>query len=210
MNNKKNTAPAINPARVSISPGNTKMGHIPSVSLPPVITCAHGCACAKKCYAAKLCRLYKNTRDAYARNLDILRDDPVSYWLQVEAAAMTTRFFRYHVSGDIPGADYLAHMVDLARRQPATEFLAFTKKYSLVNDFLTRDEIPANLHVIFSAWPGMNMENPHALPVAAVIFKGEEPRDGWKVCPGNCADCAARGVGCWELKPGETIAFYEH
>jgi hypothetical protein len=123
---------------------------------------------------------------------------------------MTTRFFRYHVSGDIPDADYLGRMVDLARKIPGTEFLAFTKKYDLVNDFLTRDEIPANLHIIFSAWPGMEMNNPHGLPVAAVIFKGDEPRDGWKVCPGSCASCAARGVGCWELKHGETIAFYEH
>lgn len=51
---------------------------------------------------------------------------------------------------------------------------------------------------------------PHGVPTAAVIFKGEEPRDGWKVCGGNCTECACRGVGCWELKPGETIAFYEH
>ena len=42
--------------KISISPGNQKMGFIPSVSLPPVVTCAHGCTCAKKCYAAKLCQ----------------------------------------------------------------------------------------------------------------------------------------------------------
>ena len=42
--------------KVSISKGNSKMGAIPSVSLPPITTCAAGCTCAKKCYAAKLCR----------------------------------------------------------------------------------------------------------------------------------------------------------
>lgn len=198
------------PNRISISPGNTKMGAIPSISLPPVITCANGCTCAKKCYAAKLCRLRPAVREAYARNLDILRTAPESYWLQVEAAATCSRFFRYHVSGDIPNADYLARMVDLARKHPETEFLAFTKQYKIVNDLLTREALPANLRLIFSAWPGMVMDNPHELPVAEVIFKGEGPRPGWKVCGGNCAECACRGVGCWELKSGETIAFYEH
>ena len=202
----KNTAP-----RVSISPGNNKMGAIPSVSLPPVITCPAGCPCAAKCYAAKLCRLRPSVRDAYARNLAILREDPAAYWLQVKAAASVTRFFRFHVSGDIPDYSYFVNMVDMARDLPGTEFLAFTKRYEVVNDFITHDgDIPGNLHVIFSEWPGLDIDNPHNMPAAAVIFKGEEPRENWKVCPGNCSDCAARGVGCWELKKGETIAFYEH
>ena len=54
------------------------------------------------------------------------------------------------------------------------------------------------------------MENPHGLPVANVIFRGEKPADGWKICGGNCAECACRGGGCWELERGESIAFYEH
>lgn len=57
---------------------------------------------------------------------------------------------------------------------------------------------------------GWTVPNPHNLPTSAVIFKGTEPRDGWKVCGGNCAECACRGCGCWELKKGETIAFYQH
>ena len=200
-----------NPARISISPGNVKMGAIPSVSLPPVITCAPGCTCARKCYALRIARLRKTVRDAYARNLDILNNDPASYWLQVEAAAATTRYFRYHVSGDIVNAAYLENMAAIARKQPATHFLAFTKKYSLVNDYISNgNKIPDNLHIIFSAWPGMPMDNPHGLPVAEVIFKGQDPRDDWKICGGNCAECACRGCGCWELKPGEVIAFYEH
>lgn len=197
--------------KVSISPGNAKMGAIPSVSLPPVITCAHGCKCAEKCYAVKLCRIRRSVRNAYDRNLQILVDDPRSYWTQVQAAAMSSRFFRFHVSGDIIDRDYLHNMVQMAETLPNAHFLAFTKCYDLINDYLdTWDQFPDNLHLIFSAWPGMPMSNPYNLPVANVIFKGQNPDDSWKICGGNCAECACRGVGCWELKKGEHIAFYEH
>lgn len=196
--------------KISISPGNNKMGYIPSVSLPPVVTCANGCKCAQKCYAARLCKIRKTVRNAYDRNLDILTQDPAAYWLQVKAAAMVTKYFRFHVSGDIVNADYFRNMCQLARELPGTTFIAFTKKYNLINECLNSQELPGNLKIIFSAWPGMPMENPHNLPVANVIFKGQQPADNWKICGGNCAECACRGVGCWELRPGEQIAFYEH
>lgn len=196
--------------KLSVSNGNAKMGAVPSVSLPPVITCAAGCKCAQKCYAARLCRIRKNVREAYANNLELWRTDPDAFELQAMAAASTTRFFRWHVAGDIVSPGYLAMMARIAERLPHTEFLAFTKQYDTVNAFATENTIPGNLNIIFSAWPGMYMDNPHNFPVAQVIFKGQAPADGWKVCGGNCAECACRGVGCWQLQPGETICFAEH
>ena len=200
----------INNNKVSISKGNSKMGFIPSVSLPPIVTCAKGCTCAKKCYAAKLCRIYGTVSKAYARNLAILKNDIDDYFIQVKAAAMVNKYFRFHVSGDIPDMNYLDRMVKLAQDLPGTTFLAFTKQYNFINNFLQYAAIPDNLKIIFSEWPGMPMENPHNLPVAHVIFRGQQPADHWKICGGNCTECACRGVGCWELKTGEHIAFYEH
>ena len=135
---------------VSISAGNRKMGAIPSVSLPPVVTCAAGCKCAAKCYAAKLCRIYPTVREAYTRNLEIYRSSPAEYFAQVKAAAATTRFFRWHVSGDIIGAEYFSGMVQTARDLPGTAFLAFTKKYNIVNrDIEKFGPRPDNLKIIF-------------------------------------------------------------
>lgn len=197
--------------KISISAGNRKMGAIPSVSLPACTTCNPSAPCFKKCYAAKISRLYTNTRNAYARNLDALNADPAGYWLQVKAAAMTSRFFRFHVSGDIPNAAYFSEMVQTARELPNTRFLAFTKQFNIVNNFLNGGgEIPENLKIIFSNWGAWKCENPHGLPVCEVIFKGETPPDNWKICGGNCTECACRGVGCWELKRGEVIGIYEH
>lgn len=198
--------------KISISKGNSKMGAIPSVSLPPVKTCAAGVPCASKCYAAKMCKLRPSVRDAYERNLQELLENPESYWAQVRGAAAGSRFFRFHVSGDILDVMYLYDMALTARMLPHTTFLAFTKRYDIVNDFIAGGcDIPENLKIIFSEWGDCwDVPNPYNLPTAAVIFKGAEIPEHWKICGGNCYACACRGVGCWELKSGETIAFYEH
>ena len=196
---------------VSISTGNRKMGEIPSVSLPPIVTCKNCATCAKKCYAAKLCRIYKSVREAYERNLDILKNDRDSYFEQVTTACKMTRYFRFHVSGDIIDVDYLYRMVKVARTCKNTEILAFTKNYEDCNAYFENHRKPRNLHLIYSLpFNGATIENPHNMPTAAVILRGEDPKANYKVCGGNCTECACKGVGCWELKKGETIAFYEH
>lgn len=197
--------------QVSISNGNAKMGAIPSVSLPACVTCNPSAPCFKKCYAVRLARRYKTVTAAYERNLEILSTNPALYWSSVYTAAATVKYFRYHVSGDIPNIEYFAHMVQLADALPGTTFLAFTKQYPIVNAYLNNGgTIPANLVIIYSNWGSWKCENPHNLPVCEVVLKGSAPAPDWKVCGGNCTECACRGVGCWELKNGDTIAIYEH
>lgn len=197
--------------KLAISKRNSKMGEIPSVSLPPIITCKHCETCKYKCYALKLCKFRKTMLQSYERNYELLKVNRDSYFLQIKAAASMTRFFRYHVSGDIVDIDYLHRMCKLARELKETEFLCFTKNYEDVNEYLTNHRKPKNMHLIFSLpFDGAEIDNPHNLPTAAVILKGNEPKDEWKICGGNCTECACRGVGCWELKKGETIAFYQH
>ena len=187
------------------------MGSIPSVSLPACITCNPSAPCFKLCYAAKISRLYKTVSAAYQRNLEILKTGPALYWDGVREGAQMARYFRFHVSGDIPNADYFAEMVKLARDLPHTSFLAFTKQYTIVNDYLNAGGvIPENLKVILSNWGSWKCDNPHGLPECEIILKGSEPAPNWKICGGNCTECACRGIGCWELKNGETIAIYQH
>ena len=197
---------------VKISPGNSKMGSIPSVSLPAVKTC-RSCACNQKCYALKLERLRKTVREAYQNNLEVLRSDPETYWREVEAAVMLARFFRFHVSGDIPDYDYLVHMIGVAERNPHCEILCFTKKYELVNRWLfERRRFPGNLHMIFSAWAGLPMVNPFSLPEAHVRYRDgtTTAREDAEECGGNCTECAVTDSGCWVLKCGRQVVFNEH
>ena len=201
----------MNQQKVSISHGNRKMGEIPSVSLPACVTCNPDAPCFKECYAAKIERIYKTAAASYKRNLNILESDPAAYWLQVRAAASMARYFRFHVSGDIPNSDYLNNMITLAQDLKNTKFLVFTKQYKLVNDYLNAGGvIPENLKVIFSNWGSWKCNNPHSLPVCEVIFKGDIVKDQWKICGGNCTECACRGIGCWEVQKNETIAIYKH
>lgn len=197
---------------VSISRGNSKMGAIPSVSLPSVVTC-RACACQQKCYARKLERIYKNVAESYQNNLRVLQEAPDVYWREVEASIMMSRFFRFHVSGDIPNTAYLVRMVEVASRQTHCEILCFTKKFELVNEYIAaHGGLPPNLHMVFSAWVGLEMVNPFSLPEAHVRYRdgSTTARPDAVKCNGNCTECATTDGGCWTLRRGEQVVFDEH
>lgn len=197
---------------IKVSLKNSKMGAIPSVSLPSWTTCRPDCQCRQKCYAHRIERLRKNVRESYQHNLEVLNNDPDTYWRELEGILMMSRFFRFHVSGDIPSIEYLYRMANICTRQSHCEVLCFTKRYEWVNHLLKSKVLPKNLHLIFSVWKGLLCENIHNLPEAHVLY-----RDGTttasndaKLCNGNCAECAVAGNGCWTLQKGEQIMFHEH
>ena len=219
---------------VKISKGNSKLGAIPSVSLPSVKTCRH-CVCQEKCYAKRLERLRPSVRNAYQHNLDVLNSDPETYWREVEASIMMSRFFRFHVSGDIPSEEYFRKMVEIAKRNPHCQILCFTKKYEIVNEsiswmylasiagttihppfgtvsLMADAVIPENLHIIFSGWVGLDMVNPFSLPEAHVRYRdgSTTARDDAIECNGNCTECALTEGGCWNLQKGQQVVFNEH
>ena len=198
---------------VKISNGNAKMGAIPSVSLHAGVTCRSDCECSKKCYAKRLERMRPSVRQAYKHNYDLLNSDPNTYWREVEASIMMSRFFRFHVSGDIPDATYFEHMVDIARTNTHCEILCFTKKYDIVNSHINIiGKLPKNLPIIFSGWHDIEMVNPYNLPEAHVRYRdgSTTAREDAKLCGGNCTECAITDGGCWTAKHGEQVVFNEH
>ena len=198
---------------VKISPGNSKLGSIPSVSLPAGRSCRSDAPCYKKCYAMKLERMRPSVRYAYENNLNVLLNSPDIYFREVEASIMMSRFFRFHVSGDIPDNVYFAHMIEIAERNKHCDILCFTKKYDIINEFLELGgKIPSNLHMIFSAWEGFNMDNPYLLPEAHVRYRDGKTtaKAGAYECSGNCTECVLTDGGCWSLKKGEQVVFNEH
>lgn len=201
-----------------ISKGNKKMGSIASVSLPSVVTCKI-CECNRKCYAKRMENRWKNVKESYQNNLETLQNDPEKYWKTVENAILKSDYFRFHVSGDIPDMDYFERMVDVAKRNKHCEILCFTKKYELVNEYVMNGGcVPNNLHIIFSRWRGLEMNNMFRFPEAHVAYRDgtTTASENAKKCGGNCTECASVGTGCWTLRRGgveghgEQIVFAEH
>jgi len=202
--------------RVTISAGNDKMGAVKSVSLMPLTTCpfrAWG-TCGNYCYACAMADngARKNVAASYARNTAVWLADPGKYWAAVRAAVAGSRFFRFHVAGDIPTADYCAEMFRTAADFPKCDILVFTKQFEIVNAEIAArgGSIPANLHIMFSGGPEIDMKNPYNIPVALFIPYGETAPENAKVCGGNCLECGCRGVGCWQLAAGDILALHEH
>lgn len=199
---------------VHISYGVSKLGaDIPSVNLPVGCTCRKDAPCFKKCYARRGRFSFMRNRAHLETNLELWHCDPWFFEQEVTIAAFRSRFFRWHSSGDIPDADYLAMMVRIARNLHSTRFLCFTKKYELVNAYIAaHGALPDNLTVVLSAWGSFQPENPYGLPVVHILFRHEAAPipENARPCPSYCGDCVTTGISCWDLKHGEAVVFHEH
>jgi ferredoxin len=204
-------------ARIHISAGNAKLGAIMNISLPPVVTCSNCGSCSKYCYAVKSYNRFTGTAASWNANYLYFLTDPVGYFDDISDAVKLQRFFRWHVSGDIVNGAYLAGMIRVARKNPKTEFLAFTKAYQVVNAAIAAGAvIPANLHLLFSAAPGVDMPNPYRLPECHISFADPAQNtytggaEYVHYCGGNCTECAIGGCGCFFLKPGDVTIINQH
>lgn len=214
INARNEYAANIDEQHVYISSGNRKTGFsVPSVSLIPVADCSNCSGCSRLCYDLRNDCIYNGVTDTRARNSAIARTQIDRYFQEIKQACRAFRFFRWHIGGDILNAAYLLGMIETATACPHCTFLAFTKRYDLVNAYIQDGgEIPANLQLIFSAWPGMELNNPFNFPVSSPLFidgshaAGSNPIS----CPGNCSNCAVMGSSCWTLKKGQGVTFAAH
>ena len=201
---------------VHISRGNSKLGAaIPSVNLPPGLTCRPDAPCLRLCYARKGRFAFSHNKDLLIRNLFIWQDNPERFEKDVECAAYVSRFFRWHGTGDIPDPAYLNMMIRVANNCHDTSFLCFTKKFELVNALISANgagAIPENLHMVFSAWGDFLPENPFNLPAAYIRLKSRDSfiPDDARQCSGYCGNCVLTGSSCWDLKSGESVYFNQH
>lgn len=205
----------MNTTQIHISTQNSKLGEsIPSINLPAIITCRKGCPCAKYCYARKGNFCYNTVKKSLQNNLDIYLKSPQAYFNQIKSTLylIPYKHFRYHSSGDIVDMEYLENMVELANEIKQTKFLCFTKKYEIVNEYLTKNKgkLPKNLNIVLSCWGDFIPENPYNLPTTYVKF-GDDYLDSFipnkaVVCNGHCENCFA----CWNLKKGQSMYFNKH
>ena len=200
---------------VTLTRGNTKLGRVLNLSLPPPKTCDHSLPCYKGgCYALRSCyNLYPEVRKAWDGNWRAWKKHGLGFFESVHEAVAKVRpeLFRWHVGGDIPDADYLYGMLGLARLHPETRFRAFTKKYDIVKAQARDIRKHKNLTVSLSMWPGLKC-HPATIRAWSTSWvrdhKNPDPRipETAKECSGKCDTCQL----CWGLKPGESVVFDKH
>lgn len=201
---------------VKISTTNSKLGLIPSVNLPPILSCRDKCPCANDCYARKGRYRFKNVQESLLNNLQIYKNNPAQYFKEIhdsiDTGIVVYSYFRWHAAGDIVDKEYFNGMVKLACELKSTSFLAFTKKFEIVNNFLNYgNSLPENLHIVYSAWgKDFVFDNPYEFPVAYVRFKdsllnGNIPADAVE-CSGDCTNCLL----CWHITKGQSVVFNKH
>ena len=186
----------------------------------PVITCREDAPCKKTgCYCMKGTQQMATVQGAYYRNYRLYHEDPVNFWNQVwfKLAHCGLLRCRYFDCGDCPDYAFVEGMVATAKKFPEMKFMAFTKKYFLVNQWIDNNgNLPDNLNIIFSAWDkDWEVLNPHHMPVAYVDFKDSEKTpvlpEKYQTCPNQkdktitCSMCGK----CWRKDLG-AVVFKQH
>lgn len=198
--------------KVHVSDGNTKIGKTMNVSLTPVDSCITGAPCAKQCYARNPYRRFKLVKQHWDSNYRFAKRDPEGFILEISKVIYKKKpkWFRWHVSGDIPSGEYLANVVALARGNPETEFELFTKRYDLL-DKLDLRKVPSNLHIVASVWPGLGVPRSVMQRYPLGFYRNEKmpdpriPSDAF-TCPGKCEKCRR----CWSMRKTQSVVFNHH
>ena len=182
----------------------------------PVCTCRTDAPCKATCYACKGFQQMANVQAAYYRNLRLYYDDPGNFFEQVYCKVKFSGLPKVRIfdSGDFPDMAFLVRLVELCKKTPNTKYMAFTKQYELVNDYIDKNgKLPDNLNIMFSAWDRLwEVPNPHDLGIAYVDFNDKRmnpdfPKNAF-VCPGREATCSACGA-CWSKKL-KAVVFHQH
>lgn len=199
----KYMAMPIDEIKLCISKGNSKIGKVLNVSLPPILSCGNCKECKHFCYDIRACVQYaKSVINARARNYVLLLRNRDEYFAQIDKACTSrkkNKMFRWHVSGDIIDIDYFFRMVEIARKHPDFVFWTYTKMYHIVNEYCDKygkDSIPNNFSVMFSEWKGMPLVNPYHFGEFRALYESENIPENTYYCPGNCDVCKALNRGC--------------
>jgi len=191
---------------VKVSLGNSKLGKIANVSLPPIVACVLAAAklCGKSCYAKKAYVNYPTAKNAWDGNFEVLQNSPAEFFQGIREllAKHNPEFFRWWVSGDTRTQEELDEQIAIAREFPTVKFLMFTKNHAL-----NFRKLPENFVVVFSMWPGYG--NTRKKMPRAWMDDGTDRRipDEAFECAGNCERCMV----CWHLPTiGVDVVFKKH
>ena len=198
---------------LSFSEGNTKTDKlVPSISLRPILDCSNCKHCANSCYDIRNDIRYQVHYNSRAKNYVVWKKNPNIYFDLISAYCKNKQAFRWHIGGDIQNYNYLNGVVKVTKENRHCRFLIFTKMFALCNVYFEKHRKPSNLQIIYSAWIGQDMPNPHNFPTSHLLYADgtTSASDGARLCTGNCSECLTTNKGCWSLKKGQQVVFMAH
>ena len=199
---------------VTIQRGNSKMGNVMHINLPPPMTCKGRPCLTDGCYAMKFYKIRKEVKNSWDSNWEALVTDRHKYFESIAEAIgkVKPKMFRWHSAGDIPDINYLFRMEAVAVQFPDTKFMCFTKQLEIVFDAERMSTgMIRPIRYVLSGWPGFNVPKQlrKMFPTAWLCDERDPdpniPTDSLP-CSGGCETC---GV-CWALKPGQSVMFLKH
>ena len=184
-----------------VSRWNTKLGVLPSFSLPVLKTCPGKTEfCSRLCYGLRGRFTHQKMREIYQTNLKASKQADFVERIVREILKTKTRAFRLHVVGDFYSVEYVEKWIEIADRLPDVKFFGSTRSW----------RVPELRHAVerFRDLPNVYLR-------ASVDFShSDQPSDSWGVwtiegegdpCPHdyglvkNCITCKK----CWQTKDSD-------
>ena len=161
--------------------GNRKTRCVNEATLP-IITCHPSCLdrCAGTCYVLAICTIPRpSCRRCEAKNTVLRRIDPKAYYEYFFGQAEKDHLpLRLSDGGDFENAGQARACLQAAAQHPGVHAILYTKRIELLPELV---DVPANLHVRYSAWTGDERGEAYARSLGFDITHVVE--DGSGNCP---------------------------
>lgn len=147
--------------KACVGKGNSKVGRIPTFSLPSRLTCPGASAwCIKHCYARRFERLRTLCRLGYSRNLVLTWDVERFISTMLKEIPPGLPCFRIHVSGDFYSPEYCQAWHNICLERPLVRFWAYTRSWVVPELWPALDELKRLNNLVLFASTDSTMPPP--------------------------------------------------
>lgn len=113
-------------------------------------TCPNAAACAKGCYATMGAYIFSNVAKVFESRLTLALSNEFVDTIDAEIKRRKVERLRIHDSGDFFDWGYLDKWLEIMKKNPNTEFYAYTKMISMFRRYSDGGMIPKNFIIIYS------------------------------------------------------------
>lgn len=143
-------------------PGNAKLGHVPSFSIPAGKTCPGKTEiCTKHCYAMKNFFKMSSVQQAHRKRLAATKRKNFVERVIEEIGQLELELLRIHVAGDFYDAPYVRKWIKIVQACPDTQFYAYTRSWRKTNMLAALKELASlpNMQLWWSVDKDSHAEN---------------------------------------------------